>query len=84
MERGAERERLRTNNLDELLYWVFESTTHALAVDFELHHRNPAEDFRRGMFQHQLELLEQLDPAWRDRCDKKIKAILENYPFRDS
>ena len=83
MERGAERERRRTNDLDELLYWVFEATTQGLALNYELHHRNPAEDFRRGMFRHQLDLLGQLDLAWRCRCEREIERILENHPFHD-
>jgi hypothetical protein len=83
MERGSERERRRTNDLDELLYWVFEGTAFDLAVNYELHHRNPKEDCRRLIFRHQLELLGNLDSAWRDRAERKIDALLENHPYCD-
>ncbi len=38
VERGQELERKTTNHLSELLYWVFASVTHQMAVNYELDH----------------------------------------------
>ena len=57
VERGKEFERRTTDDVDELLYWVFRDVTSGPAAKYELNSRNPNEDFRRRLFQHQLGLL---------------------------
>ena len=66
-ERGQEQERRRTREKDELLYWVFRGVTFSMATSWEVAHRQPDEDFRRGLFARQLELLERLEPDWAQR-----------------
>jgi len=83
LERGKEIEHRQTPVLDDLLYWAFEATTFALAVKYELQHRNLAEDNRRIMWRYQLDLLQKLYPAWRDRLEQKIDNILKDHPYRD-
>jgi len=83
-ERGSERERRTTSDLDELLYWVFSSATFSMACEWELRHRRDGEDFRRQLFARQVELLGALSPDWASREAKRHHQILEQYPFRDS
>ena len=66
-ERGEEHERRSTLDLDELLYWIFGRVTYIEAVDYERKNRIDSEDFRRLLFQRQLELLGRLNPRWLDR-----------------
>lgn len=83
VERGQELERHTTHNLDELLYRIFEGVFFSLATQFELAHRVQAQDFRRVLFRHQIELLSKLSPNWAElelRCHEKI---LKEYPFDD-
>lgn len=64
-EKGQEQERRRTRSKDELLYWIFRGVTFSMATSWEAANLEPEEDFRRGLFARQLELLEQLNPTGR-------------------
>src|ERR1700744_4115794 len=57
VEKGRERSRRTTSNIDELLYWIFWDATFGAARDYEMRHRRPREDFRRQLFEVQLEML---------------------------
>jgi hypothetical protein len=83
VERGEELERFTTNDLDELLWRVFESITFSLASDYEGRHRVRGQDFRRVMFAKQVELLATLSPAWAAREARNHDQILERHPFED-
>ena len=83
VERGQEQLRRTTRQLDELLYWVFDGVTFSMAVKYEARHRVPGQDFRRLLFQHQLELLQQLKLAWAERCGREMAAVLRQHPFED-
>ena len=83
IERGKELERRTTHDLDELLYWIFESVTSGLAVSYELQHRISSQDCRRLIFARQLELLRLLNPTWADRRQEKNRSILQQHPFND-
>lgn len=49
----------------------------------EVMHRNPALDNRRLAYQHQLELLEKVDPAWTIARQEEIEEELKWYPYKD-
>jgi hypothetical protein len=83
-ERGEEFERFTTQNLDELLYWVFESVTHTLAGEYGLQHRVEGQDSRRLIFQRQTELLLLLSTSWAERNSDERNKILHEHPFDDS
>jgi hypothetical protein len=82
-ERGIEFERRKTNDLDELLYWVFDSVTFTVASSFETRNRASNQDFRRMLFSKQEELLGELSPGWADRKADEHRAILNTHPFTD-
>lgn len=83
VERGEERRRITTQDLDELLYHVFEAITFSLACDFELAHRIEEQDCRRMLFAHQIELLSMLSSAWAQRESRDHDRILHDHPFDD-
>jgi immunity protein 63 of polymorphic toxin system len=80
VERGVERDRVTTPDLDELLYHVFRAITSTLAGSGR---RVKGEDFRRQMFRRQLDLLTKLDPKWSARRAEEHLQILRDYPFND-
>ncbi len=82
-ERGQEQERRTTNDPSELAYWIFQTVTFSMASNFELHHRNEGEDFRRILFSKQEELLAQLDSSWRSRLQAHLSQVLKTAPFDD-
>ena len=51
LERGQELERKTTDNLDDLLYWVFSGITFSMACDYELKNRIEMKDCRRMIFE---------------------------------
>jgi protein-S-isoprenylcysteine O-methyltransferase Ste14 len=83
VERGHELERFTTDELDDLLYRVFESVTFSLAFDYELVHRIGTQDCRRLGFQRQTELLSQLSKRWAERTAERHACILREHPFDD-
>lgn len=76
VERGTELQRRATTDLDTLLYWLFRDITFSMAVDYEVAHRIEGQDLRVLLFQHQLELLQDLSPGWRDRYATEKTARL--------
>jgi hypothetical protein len=81
IERGNEVSHITTPQLDELLYYVFESITSSLASIYAVDHR--IKDFRRPMFPHQIELLAKLSPQWAARRSQEHAKILRENPFND-
>jgi Immunity protein 63 len=82
-ERGEILEDRKTQELDELLCWIFDDVMFIMAMEFEKRHRVPNHDFRRILFNHQLELLQAVDPAWRKKREDDIAMILSHSPFQD-
>lgn len=83
-ERGVELKRLKTADLDELLYWIIKNLTVSLAWDYEKRHRRHGEDSRRQAFAKDLELLASLSPKWAERRESEYAEILRAHPYHDS
>ncbi len=82
-ERGCEFERRRTKDPDTLMYWLLSDLTFQMACDYESRFRRKDEDFRRQLFEKQLDLLGSLKPEWRERRKGEIRSVLEKNPFTD-
>ena len=80
-ERGEELERRITQDIAELLYWIFESITFEMACRYEAEHRVPGKDFRRLLFRWQGTLLSEVSPAFEARRRAEEEAILMEHPF---
>ncbi len=83
VERGQELERRTTNNVDDLLYWVFAGITFSMACHFELKNRIEDKDSRRMIFDKQEMLLGVLSDAWRQKEREAHAEILQKRPFDD-
>ncbi len=73
----------QTGQLPELLYWVFDDITARMGAAYEVEHRVPDVDRRRLTFKKQLDLLETLQPDWKDLKQREIQEILAKHPYRD-
>lgn len=82
-ERGEILQNRQTSDLEELLYWIFQDVTFNMAAEFEKRHRVSGQDFRRVLWNHQMQLLEKLRPEWRKKRQHQIDRILEESPFSD-
>lgn len=83
IERGEELDRKTTDNLEEILYWIFSSVTFSIASEYELKNRIEDKDCRRIMFDKQEELLGMLNENWKQVENAKHKNILKIHPFDD-
>lgn len=83
MERGHINKCYESENLEEILYLLFESITFAMASNYEVHHRIENQDSRRLLWKKQLELLEKVDKNFKVRCQAEIEEILKIAPFND-
>ena len=70
-----------TNDPKEMLYFILESLTLSIAIQFELKHRVKGQDSRHIMYKKQEELLGELNPAWGERCKRHHEDILKENPF---
>jgi hypothetical protein len=84
VEKGQELSRVTTPDLDELLYHVFRHVTHELAGRYEQGHRVKEQDFRRVMFQRQIDLLALLSPQWASQETLEHDQILQQSPYDDA
>jgi hypothetical protein len=82
-ERGTEFERRRTTDPDELLFWLMSDVTFNLASEYELKHRISGRDFRRLLFQKQIDLMGQLNAEWSERKRHEIQRVLAAHPYDD-
>ena len=83
IERGEEFERRTTENLDELLYWIFSGITSSMAFKYELKNRIENKDCRRIAFDKQIEFLSILNENWSTKEHEEHLQILKNQPFDD-
>ncbi|HOU85756.1 MAG TPA: Imm63 family immunity protein [Spirochaetota bacterium] len=83
IERGQELKRKTTQNIHELLYWIFESISFSMAIEFELVNRIDDQDSRRIGFKKQEELLGILNLDWEEKQKNDHLNILKDYPFDD-
>ena len=83
VERGMEQQRFTTQDLDDLLYRIFEAITFSLACNYELQNRDELKDCRRLIFKHQIDLLECLSNEWATKEEKDHARILQSHPFDD-
>jgi Immunity protein 63 len=78
VERGMERDRRTTDDLDELLYWIFRSVISNISSGFAAKHRVEGKEFRYPMFKKELELMGALSPAWRSRLIAELGHLLRD------
>jgi len=75
-ERGSEFSRKTTTDLNELLFWIFDSITFSMACKLELENRRENEDFRIQLFQIQEKLIAQIDNDYSERLKLEHDKLL--------
>lgn len=77
MERGRMYQHYESTTLEDILYPLFKNITSSLAQKFEVKHRKKEEDFRKLMWEKQLELLGKIDEKFVDIRRREIDEILK-------
>jgi hypothetical protein len=83
LEKGQEIKHQVTKNLDELLYWTFKDITFEMACDYEVKNRIEGQDFRRLLFDKQLELINLINEEFSLLLKSDIEGKLKKYNFKD-
>jgi hypothetical protein len=83
-ERGNIVEDKQTQNIQELLYWIFEPITSSCVYCKDIMKNKPHQwEQRRFAWKKQLELLEKISPNFKARLKIEIADILKESPFTD-
>lgn len=80
-ERGKEVLRKSTPEADELFYWISKLMISDIASDYSLNNRNEGEDFRKLLFEKEVQLMEILNEEWAIRLNEEINEILKRAPY---
>lgn len=83
-DRGTLSLNRQTDNLANLLYWVFEDITSTMASDYVREHPDSQINSRKARFEHQLMLLEKINREWKKLREKEIEEILKNSPYEET
>ncbi|PKR57772.1 Imm63 family immunity protein [Thalassospira lohafexi] len=81
-ERGLVICKNKTNNIDELLYWIFQDISFEMALDYEYKNRIKNQDSRIILFSKQLEILQKISEKWKLKRQHEINEILKFNPFK--
>ncbi|MEG0564350.1 Imm63 family immunity protein [Anaerorhabdus sp.] len=81
MERGRMNKHCESEVLEDIIYPLFKDLTSSLAQQFELEHRKSEEDFRKLMWEKQLELLGRINEKFVDMRKREIEDILIIAPY---
>lgn len=76
-ERGETLDHRTTHDVDDILFWSFETTTASMASHWAARHPDEQEDFRVGMWAKQQELLMLLDARWVNRWRDRLISEIE-------
>jgi hypothetical protein len=82
-ERGIEYDERITDEPEDILYWLYQDATFAMALVWELNNRITGRDSRRLIFSKQLELLRVIGEKYALRREKEMETILLAHPFND-
>lgn len=80
-EKGNIRKHECTKELSQLVYWVMEDVIFDIAMEYATEYRGREEDFRRKLFEKELELWSILDQEGYKKKTLEIKALLEKNPY---
>lgn len=72
----------QTDDINELLYWVFCGITSEMAETYAINHPIKNRFSRKVKFSHQLWLLDQINKNWSTKREKEINEILIQYPYK--
>lgn len=83
-ERNKIIKHITSTDVNDILYAILKDITFSIAIDYEKKHRNKNEDFRRQLFDKQLDLLARVRECFAERRKMEIDEILKISPYRDS
>ncbi|MDM5317240.1 Imm63 family immunity protein [Fictibacillus sp. b24] len=82
IERGIELKRLTTNDIDELLFAIFNGITYEVALNYEVENRVKNQDSRIISFKKQEELLGVINEKWKMKQELYHREILKRSPYK--
>jgi hypothetical protein len=83
VERGKEFKRESTEDIQQLLYWIFSSISSVLAFAYELKNRVEDQDCRRIAFRKKIEIMELINPEFGRKSREELEDMLKAHPYDD-
>ena len=82
-ERGSIIESKSTCDNREILYWIASHISFSIAMKYATTNKREHVEFRRVLFQKQLEILYHFNFTFGEKERERIKKVLEKHPFTD-
>lgn len=82
-EKGKERERISVKDKDEVLWYVLDSVSFNIAMEYAAKNREEGKDFRRVYFKKILEIYNLFGESFCSKKEKEIQRILKENPYND-
>ena len=83
-EKGRIYKHIITNDFFDIIYVVLDEYIWNLSIKYAREHLDPNKDFRRALFDRQVELWRMLDERGEKKCIEHIEKILSEHPFDDN
>ncbi|MDR0286750.1 MAG: immunity 63 family protein [Clostridiales bacterium] len=83
-ERGNINVLVKTEDQDELYYFIVKDIVKNYAIDYEAKNRIKYQDFRRIYFDKALELIKKIDEKYCEKLQNEFNEILKDSPFDDN
>ena len=82
-ERGYIFETRATKNVEDVLYWIMNDVIFKVASEYEIKNRVAGRDFRRLLFDKEIELFKRINLKWAERRKEERGRRLAPYPYND-
>ena len=83
IERGKIVKCIKCKTSDDLMYLIFFDITDEMAGLYEVENRVNNQDYRRIMFEKQLELMKCISIKYYQRLKMELEEVLKKYPYND-
>lgn len=83
IERGKIAKCIKCKTSDDLMYLIFFDITDEMAGLYEVENRVNNQDYRRIMFEKQLELMKCISIKYYQRLKMELEEVLKKYPYND-
>ena len=74
----------QTEDVNELLYWIFRYITNVMAETYAVKHPINRNFSRRVKFSKQIHLLKQIDEDWAKKRENEIQELLVLHPYNEN
>lgn len=83
VEKGRPQKHIKTNDFFDIVYIVLSEYVWGIAMDYAINHVTKDKDFRRALFDKEIELWSVLDKRGELKYSEYIENVLKEHPYVD-